>query len=228
MQGSDSPVGTDVLHEEKTLSVKRWMTRRLLTIDEEEPASRAFEILLMNDIRHLPVLAGERLVGIITDRDLREALVPAEPAGTEGSMYQTVKKIKAKMIMTPNPITVGPDEGIEQAARILLDRRIDCLPVLDGRKRLVGIITSTDILKAFLELSEMLGNIRRIDVVMEGWQYETACQILREQEISIISVGVTSTLDGKRIVFSFRVEASDRQRAEEILREKGYAVLPEA
>jgi acetoin utilization protein AcuB len=211
----------------QALSVGRWMTRNVITVNQADPVSLAFELLLTNDIRHLPVLSRGKLAGIITDRDLHEALIPSDPSHTHRSMYHTVKNIKAKNIMTPNPISIEPDAPIDRAAQIFLDRKIDCLPVKDEKGKLVGILTSTDILKAFLELREILGGIQKIDIIMETTEYEEVLQVLRGQKVSVVSVGITSNNDLKRTVFSFRVKDANLQKLRSVLRKKGYSVLPE-
>jgi acetoin utilization protein AcuB len=208
------------------LTVGRWMTRNVITINQGDPVSVAFELLLTNDIRHLPVLSRKKLTGIITDRDLHEALIPSDPSHTHRSMYHTVKNIKAKSIMTPNPITIGQDAPVDQAAQIFLDRKIDCLPVKDEKGRLVGILTSTDILKAFLELTEILGGIQKIDIVMDAAQYGDVLQVLKDQKVSVVSAGITSDNDMKRNVFSFRVRDASLEKLRSILRKRGFSVLP--
>ena len=209
------------------MSVGRWMTRNVITVNQADPVSLAFELLLTNDIRHLPVLSRGKLAGIITDRDLHEALIPSDPSHTHRSMYHTVKNIKAKNIMTPNPISIEAEAPIDRAAQIFLDRKIDCLPVKDEKGRLVGILTSTDILKAFLELREILGGIQKIDIVMGTDEYDKVLQVLRSQKVSVVSVGITSNNDLKRTVFSFRVKDANLQKVRSVLRNKGYSVLPE-
>ncbi len=209
------------------MTVARWMSHNVITINQADPVSLAFELLLTNDIRHLPVLSRRKLVGIIADRDLHEALIPSDPGHTHRSMYHTVKNIKAKKIMTPNPITIGPDAPVDQAAQIFFDRRIDCLPVKDAKGKLVGILTSTDILKAFLELREILGGIQRIDIVMDANEYENVLKVLNSRKASVVSAGITPYDDLKRTVFSFRVKDADPEKLRSILRKKGYSVLPE-
>jgi acetoin utilization protein AcuB len=203
------------------------MSGNVITVNQTDPVSLAFELLLTNDIRHLPVLSRNRLVGIVTDRDMHEALIPSDPANAQRSMYHTVKNIKVKDIMTPNPITIGPDAPLERAARLFLDRKIDCLPVKDARGRLVGILTSTDILKAFLELREMLGGIQKIDILMDGKETEDILLVLRNQRVSVVSIGITPSEDMKGTVFSFRVKDANLDRLRSVLRKKGYLVLPE-
>ena len=211
----------------QALTVARWMSRNVITINQADPVSLAFELLLTNDIRHLPVLSRRKLAGIITDRDLHEALIPSDPDHTHRSMYHTVKNIKAKEIMTPNPITIGPNAPVDQAAQIFFDRKIDCLPVKDAKGKLVGILTSTDILKAFLELRAILGGIQKIDIVMDAREYEDVLKILRSRKVSVVSAGITPHDDLNRTVFSFRVRDADPEKLRSILRKKGYSVLPE-
>jgi acetoin utilization protein AcuB len=104
-------------------------------------------------IRHLPVVAGGRLVGVLSDRDVRSAV--AESTGTV-----------AGRIMTADPVTVTPQTRIEHAARVMLDARFGSLPVLDG-SALVGIVTYTDLLRAFVRVIET-ATLERIAVEVAG------------------------------------------------------------
>ena len=211
---------------EKTVTIEKWMTSRIITIHQDDPVSIAFELLFTNDIRHLPVVLKDRkLVGIITDRDLNEAIIPADPSRTPRSMYHTVKNIKAKKIMTPNPITIDKDAPIREAAQLFLDRKIDCLPVKDGAGDLVGILTSTDILKAFIEFTKILGETRRIDVVMDTADYPKVLALLEKQGVSVVSAGITDDQALKKTVFSFRLEHANIKKITSLLRKKGYDVL---
>ena len=128
--------------------------------------------------------------------------------------------------MTPNPITIEPDSPIKEAAKIFLDRKIDCLPVKNAKGRLIGILTSTDIIKAFIELSEILGNIQHIDIVMNSDQYDDVLTLLNKQEISVVSVGITANNDLNRTIFSFRVKDANIPQLSKVMRKAGYSVLP--
>lgn len=127
------------------------MTRDVLTVDRDEPIRRPWELVEEKKRRRFPVTDGGKLVGIITDRDLRNA--------TASSVVLTEKKyhdflldtVKVESVMTPNPVTVSPDTGLKEAARKLLEMKVGGLPVVKG-DRLVGIITETDMLDALLEL----------------------------------------------------------------------------
>jgi len=208
------------------VSVDMWMTTKMITINQDDPASLAFELLMTNDIRHLPVVTPrQKLVGIITDRDLNEAVIPADPSRSPRSMYHTVKNIKAKKIMTPNPVTISTDTPIQEAAQILLDRKIDCLPVRDPEGRLAGILTSTDILKAFVEFTSALEDTRRIDVVMESDDYANVLEEFRQSGVPLISVGITHDPESDKTIFSFRTEESDLEAITSKLSEMGYEFL---
>ncbi len=208
------------------MSVELWMSRKLITIQRDAPVSLAFELLLTNDIRHLPVVTkSDELVGIITDRDLNEAVIPATPSRSNRSMYHTVKNIKAERIMTPNPITVATDTPIQDAAQLMLERRIDCLPVLDAGGQLVGILTSTDILKAFAEFIRVLGDTRRIDIVMESGGYGKVLQEFQNSGVPLISVGITHDERSDKTVFSFRTCDKDVGNITRKLTEMGYEFL---
>ncbi len=205
------------------MSVAMWMTKKLITVQREAPASLAFELLLTNDIRHLPVVTKtNKLVGIITDRDLNEAVIPADPARSPRSMYHTVKNIKVEKIMTPNPITVGTDTAVQDAAQLLLDRKIDCLPVKDSRGHLAGILTSTDILKAFVEFTRILEETRRIDIAMDSDNYSGVLEEFQKSGVTLISVGITHDEETDKTIFSFRTGDKDLRKITEKLTKMGY------
>ncbi len=208
--------------------VKKWMASKVITIEQDAPASLAFDLLITNNIRHLPVVSKTgKLVGIITDRDLNEALIPADPSPSQKNIYQTVKNIKAKKIMTPNPITLEENTPIDQAAKLFIERKIDCLPIKNSKGRLSGILTSTDILKAFIAFSEILGEIQCIDIVMGADEYDEVLELLHTQGVSVISVGITSHNDLDQTIFSFRIKDADYNKINNVLKEKGYLVLPD-
>lgn len=127
------------------------MTRDVLTLGVEEPIRRAWELVEEKRLRRFPVLEGGRLVGIVTDRDLRNA--------TSSSVVLTEKKyhdylldtIKVESIMTPDPRTVSPETSLKEAAGIILEMKVGGLPVVEG-DRLVGIITETDLLNSLVNL----------------------------------------------------------------------------
>jgi acetoin utilization protein AcuB len=116
------------------------MTRAVVTIDRETPCDKARRLMDERRIRHLPVMEGGRLVGMVSDRDVRS--VKGDAGG-----------VAAGSIMTPELLTVTPDTRVERAARLMLEARIGSLPVMDG-DALAGIVTYTDLLHAFVRVIE--------------------------------------------------------------------------
>lgn len=131
--------------------VRERMKEQVITVGPEDGIRTAFRLLLENRIRHLPVVEGDQVVGIITHRDLWwAAALPswASPMATE-SWEEFIDRVKVKEIMSHPVLTIGPSTPLEQAARLMKERKIGCLPVVEGN-RLVGIITETDILETFV------------------------------------------------------------------------------
>ena len=136
------------------MHVKYWMTPRVITASPEEGLKGAWKLLKEHGIRHLPVLEEGRLVGIVTDRDLRQAFPSRATALEIHELLYLLDRVTLREIMTKEVVTVTPDLSIPQAARLLLEHKIGGLPVLeDGR--LVGILTETDVLKAYLSLGDV-------------------------------------------------------------------------
>jgi len=106
--------------------------------------------MLAERIRHLLVVEDERLVGIVTDRDIRLNLPSPATSLSVWEINYLLARLTVGQVMSKYVITVAPDRDVRDAARILLDEKIGALPVLDG-ERLVGIVTDTDLLRALVE-----------------------------------------------------------------------------
>jgi len=120
--------------------VKEFMTRHPVTVSGATSVLEAWTLMRDRRIRRLPVVEGQRVVGILTLGDLREAHADA-PEGPG---------MRAGVLMHDNPITVTPETTLRQAARIMIDKKISGLPVVaDGA--LVGIITESDLFRALIE-----------------------------------------------------------------------------
>lgn len=129
-----------------------WMKRELVHIGPSESVRKAWALLREHRIRHLPVVDQGKLVGILTDRDVRLVFPSALTSGAkEQDPADALEKVKVQEIMTKQVVTVSPDAPIADVARILLERRIGGLPIVQ-QGRLLGIITKTDIIAAFVEI----------------------------------------------------------------------------
>ena len=132
------------------MQVKEIMVRDVATLDVGDELSLANDIMKLGRIRHLPVVAGTKLVGILSERDLfRSSLVKAlghEPSKTRDVM----KAVRIQDIMIKNLITISPDADIKEAVQLMLKYKIGCVPVVQGGE-LMGLITETDILMLCLK-----------------------------------------------------------------------------
>jgi len=135
------------------MKAKEWMTQNPLTLTEDEVVKTAVTLVLRNRIRHLPVLQDDRLVGIVSDRDLKRAL-PSVVAGSSPEEYQNfMSSTKLKEVMTADPVTCTPDTDVKDVVRQFVENKIGAIPVVD-EGRVVGILTQTDAMRAFLEFLE--------------------------------------------------------------------------
>jgi acetoin utilization protein AcuB len=127
--------------------VQDWMTRNVITVTPFTGLFDAYNLLMENRIRRLPVLEDGHLVGILTDSDIMD-IRPSSLNSLSGlEMSYFFAQLKVGEAMTVDPMTVGPDETIGQAASIMLEEKISSLPVIDDNERLVGIITESDIFR---------------------------------------------------------------------------------
>lgn len=122
------------------------MNRDLVTVDKQASLRRARRILDQHRIRHLLVVDGKRLVGIVTDRDLRQAAPSSKSPLTISERQEFMDELKVLEVMSRKLITASPTTTIREAARVMVQEKIGCLPVVDGNQ-LVGIVTQADLLE---------------------------------------------------------------------------------
>ncbi len=131
------------------MHVKEWMSQPPITVPPSTAVYEARRLMEEKQIRHLPVVERDRLVGIITDRDIRLNLPSPATSLSIWEINYLLARLTVGEVMTKPVVTTEPDRPVEDAARLMLERRIGALPVVeDGR--LVGIITETDLLRAWL------------------------------------------------------------------------------
>ena len=133
--------------------VKNWMSKEVITVDADDTMQNAIYILQEQNIKMLPVMDGANLVGIITDRDLKKASPSDATTLDMHELLFLISKIKVRDLMKEPVFTARPDDTVEEAAALLLEKKISGLPVIDENNRLVGIITRSDIFRVLLSLS---------------------------------------------------------------------------
>ncbi len=134
--------------------VKAWMTADVITIDEDTPMMKASIIMKEKKIRSLPIVDKKsKLVGIVTDRDLRDASPSKATTLDVYELNYLISSIKIKDLMTKDLVFVRPDDTVEFAAILMLENKISSLPVVNDKGSLIGIITQTDIFKVLINIT---------------------------------------------------------------------------
>ncbi len=133
--------------------VKNWMSKTVVTADVNDSMQDAMKLLKDHHISMLPVMQKGKLVGIITDRDLKRASASDATTLEVHELLYLVSKIKVKDIMTKDPVTIPLNYTVEEAADVLLSNKISGAPVVDGEGELVGTITKSDLFKVLISLT---------------------------------------------------------------------------
>lgn len=139
---------------ENVIRAKDLMTPSPLTIRWDRTVGAAWKLMKSSKVSHLPVLDdGGRLVGIVTDRDLRQVIFEPSIQEQMGNIVRALNVLTVREVMTWGVITVQPETDVREAARMMHEQKIGALPVVEGG-RVVGILTETDVLKAFVRILE--------------------------------------------------------------------------
>ena len=188
--------------------VSRSMTKGVITVDQEASIFEAQELMAQNDIRHLPVVDREqRLIGIVTDRDIRSALPYRYfKRSFERSEKEKLSRLKVADIMTEEPISISPTYTIQDALLLIQDSKVGALPVIDEDRRVTGIISVRDLLRAFINVLGIgePGTLLCILVEEKIGQLKKIVDAITEENISFGSVLVARYWDeDKRAVFPY-------------------------
>ena len=195
--------------------IQRWMTTNPATIGPGEFLAQARQKMDNGDFRRLPVVEAGRLVGMITDRDLRQHA-------------NQLEHTRVRTAMTTPVIIATPDMLLDQAAVLFVRNKIGGLPVMDGGK-LVGIITTIDMLRAF---AEVLGTsdegVSQIDLAFTGNSFDLAmiAQLVGQASGELLGMGTYEGEGARRDqILYVRVRAEDSRRVADMLSENGFSVI---
>jgi acetoin utilization protein AcuB len=133
--------------------VQDWMSSKIITVEHDASIMKASKLMKQNGIQHLPVLKDKRLIGIISDRDLKEAQPSDATALDIYELYYLLDELKVKKVMSRNLFTITGGESVEKASAIMLKHNISALPVVNSEGELQGIITKGDVFRAFVSIS---------------------------------------------------------------------------
>ena len=186
--------------------VSRSMTRNVITVDQEAGILDAQELMAQNHIRHLPIITDDqKLIGIVTDRDIRSAL-PYRFIDAPQHEREKIEALKVKDIMTADPISISPTYTIQDALLLIQNSKVGALPVVDDDRRLKGIISVRDLLRAFINVLGIgePGTLLCILVEEKIGQLKKIVDAITEENISFGSVLVARYWDtDKRAVFTY-------------------------
>ncbi len=170
------------------MKVKNWMVTNVLTVTPDQTVEDALQLMKIHSIRHLPVVEGGNLVGLVTESSLRPYLSPEK------------LHLSLREVMILNPLTVEPETSIDEVAKIIYKYKVGGLPVVKNGK-LVGIITVTDIVEAFIEIMGLLRSSSRLDVIPKEDNLDEVLEVLKKNGGKIISIGMETNLEGKKVYF---------------------------
>ena len=138
------------------MRVADWMTPKPFTLKPAESVSRAIHLMKEKRIRRIPIVSeAGKLVGIVSDRDLKDVSPSRATTLDIWELHYVLDQLTLKDVMTKNPVTVAPEMPIERAAALMLEKKVEGLPVVDSKGALVGILTEGDIFKALVDLARV-------------------------------------------------------------------------
>jgi acetoin utilization protein AcuB len=197
------------------MKIKSLMISNPVTVTDSASIQHAIELMKEKGFRHLPIVSKEmKLKGFVTLSDLKQGLIPA-----------MLGNVTLKDLMITDPISVGPDDDLETAARLIYEHKISGMPVVKSNK-LVGIITESDILRAFIDMMGILTGSSRIEVMVgaEPEAFNQVVEIIRKQGGEIINIGMTAQQSSSRI-YTFRLSTLKTTAIEKALVNAGFQIL---
>jgi acetoin utilization protein AcuB len=203
--------------------------RNPVTISSEASFFEARNLIHEKGVRHLPVVdKNNQLVGIVTDRDIREAAPSDATLLSVQELNYLLGKLKVSSIMTPKGklITITPNTLIEEAVQLMHDNKIGCLPVLEGEK-LYGIFTETDALDHLVDVFGFKQKGTRLTVALEDKPGTLLgiLEVFKKHNVNVISIVSPSFMvEGKRIS-AIRIQTEDYEPIVKDLEKAGYEVL---
>ncbi|MDI3298468.1 MAG: CBS and ACT domain-containing protein [Bacillota bacterium] len=209
------------------MRVRDVMSRPVVSVGPGTSLREAWELARSHGFRHLPVLEGDRLVGILSDRDLRDAAPSSLESRPDTAAFD---RTPVRYVMMTPVETVGPEEPVEEAAALMLARKVSALPVVNDAGELVGIVTTSDLLRHLAELTGVLAaGSSRVAVRLRHDPAALARlgQALERAGRCALSMLSQPEGDGCRLIL--RLEGIDPRPAVRELRDAGFEVeWPEA
>lgn len=197
------------------MKIQSFMVSNPITIPEGTSIQDAILLMKENSIRHLPVVdRKKKLVGLVTLSDLKQGLMPS-----------MLGDVSLSDLVNRSPFTVSADDDIEVAAKLMYQHKISGMPVVNGGE-LAGMITETDLLRAFIDMMGILTDSSRLDVVVDELpaSLQKVLQVIQKNGADIISVAHKPIPDGRRVYY-FRLRLCKTAGIKEQLENEGFEVV---
>lgn len=205
--------------------IKDWMSKSPVTVKPATSIMKAAKLMKENGYHRLPVVDDDgTLVGIVSDRDIKEASPSKATTLDMHELYYLLSEIKIGDIMTKNVVAVTPGDTVEKAAVLLLRHTVGGLPVVDDESKVVGVITDSDIFKVLVSITGVLGGGIQfaLDLPNVSGSLKTVLDDLKGHDVRIISI-LTSYDDAtpdRRTVY-IRVHPMDDDKAKALIERLG-------
>ncbi|MFO7760661.1 MAG: CBS and ACT domain-containing protein [Thermodesulfobacteriota bacterium] len=170
--------------------IQDWMAKDVMTVDENTSLMRATRTMKEKKIRRLPVVSHGKLIGIITDRDVKDASPSKTTTLDVHELYYLLSEMKVKEVMTKNPIVLSGDDSLEKAAIIMLECKISGIPVADDQGHLIGLLSGTDVLRGFIHSTGIKDGAMQyvFDLPDQPGSVTEVVKVLRKNKMRIISI----------------------------------------
>ena len=198
------------------MKVSEWMAKDPVTVTKDQKVQDCVDLMKKHSIRHLPVVENKKLIGLVTESDLREVFLAS-----------LMEDLSIEGVMISEPITVSPNTEIEDAAKLIYYHKIGGLPVVDDYEYVVGMITVADLVEVFIELMGVLKSSSRIDVILgdEPEAFERVSGLIRSEGGEIISVGISGHRLRKKRIYFFRLKKCNVKHITNSLQKAGFKVV---
>lgn len=210
--------------------VRNYMSRNVITIDDDDSMQHAMALMRDHKVRMLPVLHKGKLVGVLSDTDLKRAQASDATMLDVHEVLYLISKIKVHEIMSKNPMTVPDDYTVEEAAQVMMENHISGLPVLDHTENLVGIITRHDVYNLLINLSGLGKRGVQFAFLVDdkSGSIKVLTDVIRRFDGRIASIlsSYDNAPEGKRIVY-IRIYEIDRAKLPDMIsefRDKGTLI----
>lgn len=207
------------------MSVKDFMTENLVTVTPKTKIFDAVDLMKKYDIHRLPVIENDKLVGLITEGTIQEALPSKATSLSVHEVNYLLNKTVVADVMIKDVKTIAPDAELEDGIYLMRQNKINVLPVLENEK-LVGIITNNDIFDAFLKLTGYYEGGTRVQLkILEDKKGVLArvAKILADNDFSILTVIVDHQTNAT--IVEIQLASKETEKIKQLLTDNGYEVL---